>query len=250
MEEEVEAGLPVAGAALDRVRSARGPVAVGEVGVIDGARERLVGRPVDLLGARQGHRLGRPAVEAVSEGDDGRPPRGDPGELDGGLDGLGPAVREEDAPWPPGEERGEAGVEAEAGLVEDDVLLAVDELRRLGGDGGGDPGVGVAGVRDADPRRVVEVALPIDGDEPRALASLDDEVGDPGPDGRHDGPIGERFGPAGAGRRPGRGGWLVGSGVRFDHRGFLLVARPVEARPVRRSAGGGAVRRTAECSPR
>ena len=85
-------------------------------------------------------------------------------------------------------------VQPQPGLVVDDVLLAVEQLRGLRLDRRDDPRVGVAGVGDADPRGVVEVPLALGRDQPRALAVVDDEVRDPAPDRRHDrrGRAGER----------------------------------------------------------
>jgi len=89
-------------------------------------------------------------------------------------------------------------------------------FRRLGLDRGYDPRVGVAGVGDADPRGVVEVAVAVGGHEPRALPVLHDKVRDPAPYRRHDRAVGE-----GSGRGPGgRDG--------VDHRGSPSAA---EVRP-------------------
>src|SRR5262249_21163978 len=72
-----------------------------------------------------------------------------------------------------------------------DVLLGVEDLRRLGLDRGNDPRMGVAGVRDPDPAAVVEIALAVRRDEPRALSAVDHQVRDPAPDRRDDRGIGE-----------------------------------------------------------
>src|SRR5256885_9004413 len=61
------------------------------------------------------------------------------------------------------------------GLVVDDVLLGMDDLGRLAGDGRDDLGVGVAGVGHADAARVIEVALAVDRREPRARAARSEE---------------------------------------------------------------------------
>ena len=132
----------------------------------------------------------------------GRPGR-DPGQLDRGLDRLGAGVREERAPRAAGQQPAQALVEPQPRLVVDDVLLAVEELRRLGLDGGHDARMGVAGVRDADPGRVVEVALAVRRDQPRALAAVDLEVRDPAPDRRDDGVVGEGSRSAGVAAWPG-----------------------------------------------
>src|SRR5438128_11455474 len=50
----------------------------------------------------------------------------------------------------------------------------------------------MAGVRDADPAAVVEVALAVGGDQPRPLAAIDDEIRDPAPHGRDDREVGWR----------------------------------------------------------
>jgi hypothetical protein len=91
-------------------------------------------------------------VEPAPEGDDDRPAGRDPGQLDGGLDGLGAGIGEERAPTVAGEESRQAVVEPQPRLVEDDVLLAVEQLRRLGLDRGDDPRMGVPGVGDPDAR--------------------------------------------------------------------------------------------------
>ena len=113
-----------------------------------------------------------------------------------------PRVRQEGLPRTAGQQALEPLVQPQPGLVVDDVLLAVEELRGLGLDRGDDPRVGVAGVRDADPGRVVEVALAVGRDQPRALAAVDVEVRDPAPDRRHDAVVGQ--GTAPPGRRRGR----------------------------------------------
>ena len=77
---------------------------------------------------------------------------------------------------PPGSRCAQPLVQPQPGLVVDDVLLAVEELRRLVRDRRGDPRMGVARVGDADPRRVVEVPLAVGRDQPRALAAVDDRL--------------------------------------------------------------------------
>ena len=84
--------------------------------------------------------------------------------------------------------------EPQPGLVVEDVLLAVDEARRLCRDGRSDPRVGMAGVRDADAGRVVEESLAGARDEPGALAAVHVELGVARPHGWHDGVIGQRAG--------------------------------------------------------
>ena len=182
VEGQVELGLPVAGARLGRVGAAGGSIAVRVGRVVDGARQRLERAAVDVLGRRERHRLGRPAVVAVAEGQDRRPAGRDPRELDRGLDRLRARVRQERLPRPAGQDVLEPLVEPQPRLVVDDVLLAVEELAGLGRDRGRDPRVGVTGVGDADPRRVVEVAPAVPGDQPRPLAAVDVEVRDPAPD--------------------------------------------------------------------
>jgi hypothetical protein len=100
--------------------------------VVDGPGQRLEGAPVHVLCGGQGHRLGRPAVEAVAEGDDRRASGRDPRELDGRLDRLRARVREERLPRPARQQTGEPLVQAQACLVVDDVLLAVEEAGGLG----------------------------------------------------------------------------------------------------------------------
>src|SRR4029079_16807397 len=100
-----------------------------------------------------------------------------------------------------------------------DVLLAVEQLLSLRRDGRRDPRMGVPGVGDADPRRVVEVALAVAGDQPGALATVHVQVRDAAPDGRDHGMVGQRR------RRRGKGldhGW--GSGALGEQR--LRGARP------------------------
>ena len=150
------------------------------------AEQRLVVAAV--LHARRGERHGAvgPAVEAAAEGDDRRAPRRHLGELDRGFDRLGPGVRQEERRI--GAARKvprQALVQQQPGLVVDDVLLAVDELRRLLRDRRRDPRMRMPGADHADPRGVVEVAFATDRLQPGAGAALDDQVGVAGPDGRH-----------------------------------------------------------------
>ena len=105
VEEQVELRLPVAGAGLGLVRAAGGPIAVRVGRVVDGARERLEGAPVDVLRRGQRHRLGGPAVVAVAERHDRRPPGRDARELDRGLDRLRARVGQERLPRPAREHR-------------------------------------------------------------------------------------------------------------------------------------------------
>ena len=191
VEQQVQLRLPVAGAVRRVVRPAGRPVAVRVGGVVDGSRQRLEGAPVHVLRRRQRHRLGGAAVERVAERDDRRPPRRHARQLDGGLDGLGAGVRQEGAPWSARQEVRQAIVEAQPGLVVDDVLLAVEQLRGLGLHGGHDSRMGVARVRDADPRRVVEVPVALGRDQPAALAVVHDQVRDPAPDRGHHRAVGE-----------------------------------------------------------
>ena len=151
VERQVELGLPVAGAGVRRVRAARRPIAVRICRVIHGTGQRLEMAAIDVLGARECHRLASPAVIAVAEGQDDRAPGPDPGELDGGLDGLGSGVREERAPAVTRQDPRQPVVEPQPRLVVDDVLLAVEQFRGLRLDRGNDPRMGMAGVRDPDP---------------------------------------------------------------------------------------------------
>ena len=194
-------GLPVARAIGRCVGAAGRSVAVRIGRVIDGARQRLEGGAIDVLGGREGHRLGRPAVVAVAERQDRRAAGRDPRELHGRLDRLRARVRQERLPRTAGQQPLEPVVQPQAGLVIHDVLLAVQELGRLLGDRGRHPRMGVARVRDPDPGRVVEVALAVAGDQPGSLATVHVQVRDPAPDGRHDGMVGQ-----GRGGRGGIGG--------------------------------------------
>ena len=147
------------------VASATDSERIRERHVVHAAQKRFVVAAV--LDARAGQRHGgvRPAVEAAVEGDDQRPSRGDLGELDRGFDRLGARVRQEHADLLVELAREVARqplVELQAGLVIDDVLLAVDQLRRLVRDRGSHPGMCVARVDDADTRRVVEVPIAVD----------------------------------------------------------------------------------------
>ena len=152
VERQVELGLPVARAGVGRMGPAGGPVAVRIGRVVDGAGKGLEGGSIDVLGGREGHRLGRPAVVAVAERQDrGSAGRG-AGQLDRGLDRLGARVRQERLPRPTGEHRLEPLVEPQSGLVIQDVLLAVQEFGGLCRDGRGDARMSVARVRYADPR--------------------------------------------------------------------------------------------------
>jgi hypothetical protein len=76
-------------------------------------------------------------------------------------------------------------VQRQAGLVVQDVLLGVDDQRRLVGDGGDDPGVGMAGARHPDPGGVVEIPLAANRLDPGTRAALDDQVGVAAPDRWH-----------------------------------------------------------------
>ena len=174
------------------VRPAGRPIAVREGRVVHAARQRFEGRAVGVLGRREGHRLRRPAMEPAAEREDDRATRRDPRELDRGLDRLGARVGQERLPRPAGQHVPKSLVQPQARLVVEDVLLAVEELAGLGGDRGRDARMSVSGVGHADPRRVVEVARAVAGDQPRTLAAVDVEVRDPAPDGGDDGVVGER----------------------------------------------------------
>ena len=233
-------GLPVAGARVRRVGAASGSIAVRVGGVVDGARQRLECPAVDVLGGRERHRLGRPAVVAVAEGEDRRPAGRDARELDRGLDRLRARVRQERLPRPAGQDVLEPLVEPQPRLVVDDVLLAVQELARLRRDRGRDARVGVTGVGDADPRRVVEVAPAIAGDQPRPLAAVDIEVRDPAPDRGHHAVVGE-VGERRLGRRS------VRRGIDHDRLLRCLRWRAFERSP--RRASSAAARRASRWRP-
>src|SRR3954451_4706306 len=191
-EGQVELLLPVARARVGTMPAAGRSIAVRVGRVVDGARQGLERAAVDVLGGRQGHRLRGPAVVAVAERHHGGTPGRDPRELDRGLDRFGSRVRQERLPRTARQHGAQAVVQPETRLVVGDVLLRVDDLRCLCGDRGGDAWMRVARVRDADAGRVVEVTGPIAGDQPRALAAVDVEVGDPAPDGGHDGVVRQR----------------------------------------------------------
>jgi hypothetical protein len=137
-------------------------------------------------------------VEAAPEGDDRRPVCRDLRQLDRRLDGLSPGIRQEQADVVVGrrvrEVTGQPLVDLEARLVVEDVLLGVDDLRSLLGNGRRHAGMGMPGVRDPDPAGVVEIPIAVEGDDPRPLPVVHDEVRVAGPDG----------GDAGAPRQPHR----------------------------------------------
>ena len=113
--------------------------------------------------------MGAP-VEAAAEGYNRRTPGGVLRQLDGRLDRLRPRVGEEESGLLPVSQPGEGArqplVELQAGLVVQDVLLGVDDLACLLGDRRHHPRMGVAGVGDADPARVVKEALAVDRLDP------------------------------------------------------------------------------------
>ena len=129
VEQQVEPLLPVARACPWIVRSAGRPVAVRVVGVVDAAGERLEGAAVDILRRGEGHRLAGAPVELVAERDDRRPARRRTRQLDRALDGLGPGVGGMPATVRPAGDP--AAARTAAGLVIDDVLLAVEQLGGL-----------------------------------------------------------------------------------------------------------------------
>ena len=206
VEGQIELLLPIARARFGRMRAARRSVAVRVGRVIDAPRQGLEVAAVDILGGRQRHGLRRAAVEAVAKSQDDRPTGRDPSELDRCLDGLRSAVGEESAPALARHDVRQALVQAEPRLVVDDVLLAVQKLGGLGLDRGDDARMRMSRARDADSRRVVEVALAIRRDEPAALAAIDREVGDAAPDRRNHRRIGDRRGLAFLGSGIGRHG--------------------------------------------
>ena len=173
------------------MRPAGRPIAVRERRVVDAAWQRLECGAVGVLGGREGHRLCRAAVEPAAEPDDHRAVGGDARELDRGLDRLRARIRQERLPRATWQHAAQPVVQAQSRLVVGDVLLRVDDLRGLRRDGRRDPRVRVTRVRHPDPRRIVEVAGPVAGDQPRPLAAVDVEVGDPAPDRGHDGVVGQ-----------------------------------------------------------
>ena len=107
-------------------------------------------------GTGERHRAVGSAVEAAAERDDQRPSSGDLGQLDRRLDRLGTRVGEEEryriiGHRGPREIPRETCVQLEPGLVVHDVLLRMDDPRRLIGDRGGHPRMRMPGARDRDP---------------------------------------------------------------------------------------------------
>ena len=137
-------------------------------------------------GAGERHGAVGSSVETASEGDDHRPASGRLGELDRGLDGFRAGVRQEEPCRLARREVGEAPrqqlVQLQSGLVVEDVLLCVNDVRGLIGDRRGDARVGVPGARHPDPRGVVEETVALEGLDPGPLAALDDKVGVSAPD--------------------------------------------------------------------
>ena len=125
-------GLPVVPQRLVITATA---VRIGIRRVVHGARQRLEVAPDGDPRGGQRHRLCRAAVEAAAERHDDRPTGRDARELDRRLDRLRAAVAQERAPVRAGCQLGETGVQPQAGLVVDDVLLAVEQLHRLRRDG-------------------------------------------------------------------------------------------------------------------
>ena len=162
VERQVELGLPVAGAGVRRVGSAGAP---------GSSTGRRCGRRSPAA-ARSGRGRRPWRSSAPSSGPSGRGSRsgtrgstGRPVATRASLTDASTASAPEfdrNAPQPsPGRSSRQPVVEPQARLVVHDVLLAVEELRRLRLDRRDDPRMGVTGVRDADPRRVVEVALAV-----------------------------------------------------------------------------------------
>ena len=109
-------------------------------------------------------------MESAAERDDHRPAGRCFGELDGRLDGLRAGIRQEEPRrialaeiW---EALRQQLVQLQTGLVVQDVLLGVDDVRGLVGDRRRDAWMGVAGARHADPRGVVEVPIAADRLDP------------------------------------------------------------------------------------
>ena len=132
----------------------------------DARHQRGVPVAVDGLGAGHGHGAEGAAVVGSLHDDDVLFPGGMPGQLDGGFDGLGSRVPEEE-----GVERGvrhqwEQGFdELEVRFLEGDVDLAMDQLADLGLSGFGDGGMAVAEVGDADAAGEIELEVIKSADE-------------------------------------------------------------------------------------
>jgi hypothetical protein len=139
-------------------------------GVVDARQQRLVALAVAALGRGQRGGGQGAAVERPAEGDDPRPAGELAGQLEGAVHRLGARVAEEDLRLV--EERAQ-GADP---LGQLDVAGVVHHHRRVdqrGGllrDGRHHPRVRVPGRVHRDARTQVEVAPPLDVDQPRALA--------------------------------------------------------------------------------
>src|SRR5262249_14910290 len=134
------AGDVVAGGAAARVGD-----------VVNVRHQRREAAAVDQLGAGQRHGAVGPAVEGADEGDGARPAGVPAGELEGGLEGLGAAVGEEDAFGAAARgDLAQALGEIDLRLVVEIGTGHVQQLRRLVLDGGDDVRVAVAGGGDGD----------------------------------------------------------------------------------------------------
>ena len=131
----------------------------GECGAVDRTWEWFEVAAVDVLRRGQRHRLRGATVIAAAEGEDHAALGGASRQLHRRLDCLRSRVRQEDAPRPTVEHRAESLVQPQPWLMEDDVLLAVDQLGGLLGNGGGNLRMRMPRVHHADPRGVVEPAL-------------------------------------------------------------------------------------------
>ena len=106
---------------------------------------------VDVLCGGHRHGLRGAAVISAAEDKDHAALRCAARQLHRRLNRLTPRVGEEDAPRSTREHFAETFVESQSRLVIDDVLLAVDQLRRLFGDRRRDLRVRVTSVHHADP---------------------------------------------------------------------------------------------------
>ncbi len=144
--------------------------AVG-VGIADDADEgRLVGPPARIAG--QGHRTERGAVVGAIASEDLVASRVGPSELDRVLDRLCAAEGEEDLVEVAGQDLGELGPEARAGLGREG-RLDVLELRGLGDDRIDHPPVAVADVDGHQLAVEVEDPMALGRIEVDALRTID-----------------------------------------------------------------------------
>ena len=132
-------------------RRNRCAVAGGKCGAVDRPWERLKVAAVDVLCGGHRHGLRGTAVISAAEDKDHAALRCATRQLHRRLNRLTPGVGEEDAPRSTREHFAETFVESQSWLVVDDVLLAVNQLRRLFGDRRRDLRVRVTSVHHADP---------------------------------------------------------------------------------------------------